>query len=266
MTAVATERPAAAATDLGPTKVQLDPNPLHLLGQATAVLQAAVDQNLAAPALHALKNLSELCEDRAASAHENAAWIRLGEASATISSILELMNVLSAEQNGGPLFYAAQSLLVLAKDELDEQQGAVSRAEMESIAEADEVRPEAGRSPSAEPVAAVVDERQDEAETFFSYGIDSIQAMVDAGCEDAVHGILTVAKNTGTAMAAALQTREYVDLAEADSLLSSLIDLCSILVEHKDDGSWDVLGAAQCAFERSQKCFDELFRASHAQA
>lgn len=95
------------------------------LVQAREVLRLAAHDNPSAPALWALCNLATLSAERAASAMEARDVRAFDVASATVQSLLDLMEELDAEANGGALFYAAQTILSVAKNGLDAEWKAV---------------------------------------------------------------------------------------------------------------------------------------------
>ena len=108
-----------------------DENPHFLMGQVIAVFQSAAEADGTSDAIWALRNLAELCDCRLTDALEAQRPRSFHTASATIATLLDLMGILDAEKHGSTLFYAAQSLLQLAKTEVDAQWHALEQAEKE---------------------------------------------------------------------------------------------------------------------------------------
>ena len=123
--------------DLPPPQVvqaraEPDQNPRFLMGQAMAVLQSAADRDDTSDVIFALRNLAEFCDQRVSEALESQRPIDYDMASAALVSMLDLMDILDAEKAGSTLFYAAQSLLQMAKTEIDAQWHALEQAEREA--------------------------------------------------------------------------------------------------------------------------------------
>lgn len=97
----------------------------YQLGQAMEVLRSAAHDNPESPALWALWNLADRSCERTASAMKARDARAFDVASATVQSLLDLMEGLDAEDNGSTLFYAAQTILSVAKNGLDAEWKAV---------------------------------------------------------------------------------------------------------------------------------------------
>lgn len=122
--------PATAQAE-SPAGAGADENPHFLMGQAIAVLQSAAQRDDTSDVIFALRNLAEFCDQRVSEALEARRPIDYDVASAALVSMLDLMDILDAEKAGGTLFYAAQSLLHMARTEIDAQWHALEQAERE---------------------------------------------------------------------------------------------------------------------------------------
>jgi hypothetical protein len=123
---------APAATAAATARAEVDENPHFLMGQAIAVFQSAAQEDDTADAIYALRNLAMFCDERVSQALADLHPSSYEDASAALASLLDLMAILPAEKAGDKLFYAAQSLLQLAKTEIDAQWHALEQAEREA--------------------------------------------------------------------------------------------------------------------------------------
>lgn len=121
--------PAVEATS--PARAEVDENSHFFVDQAIAVFQSAAQEDDTADAIYALRNLAMFCDERVSQALEDQHLRSYEEASAALASLLDLMAILPAEKAGDRLFYAAQSLLQLAKTQIDAQWQALEQAERE---------------------------------------------------------------------------------------------------------------------------------------
>lgn len=101
------------------------------------------------------------------------------------------------------------------------------------------------RASVAEPLALPTG-AMSQIEAYLSHSIHALASIEDDSVEgEALRGLLALADLAEDAVTEAMRLRTDDAGMEAGDLLSQLISLIAIVLDHRDDGKWDTLGAVQ---------------------